>query len=65
MSSRTRESNEQTLSAQLNALEQAAMQAPENEQRSGRSTGRCRPPPTCPGFILLLQNAATASGVTS
>jgi Tfp pilus assembly protein PilO len=53
-----------TLSAQLNALEQARDEAPENEAAIRDVEGRVPPTADLPGAILFLRNAATVSGVT-
>jgi Tfp pilus assembly protein PilO len=53
-----------TLSAQLNALEQARDEAPENEAAIRDVEGKVPPTADLPGAILFLRNAATVSGVT-
>jgi Tfp pilus assembly protein PilO len=53
-----------TLSAQLNALEQARDEAPENEAAIREVEGKVPPTADLPGAILFLRNAATVSGVT-
>jgi Tfp pilus assembly protein PilO len=53
-----------TLSAQLNALEQARDEAPENEAAIREVEGKVPPTADLPGAILFLRNAAAVSGVT-
>lgn len=55
---------QQTLSAQLNALEQARDEAPQNEAAIREVEGKVPPTADLPGAILFLRNAATVSGVT-
>ena len=55
---------QQTLSAQLNALEQARDEAPENEAAIREVDGKVPPTADLPGAILFLRNAASVSGVT-
>jgi Tfp pilus assembly protein PilO len=55
---------QQTLSAQLNALEQARDEAPENEAAIREVDAKVPPTADLPGAILFLRNAATVSGVT-
>jgi Tfp pilus assembly protein PilO len=52
-----------TLSAQLNALEQARAEAPENEAAIREVDAMVPPTADLPGVILLLRNAAVVSGV--
>jgi Tfp pilus assembly protein PilO len=52
-----------TLSAQLNALEQAREEAPENEAAIREVDAMVPPTADLPGVILLLRNAAVVSGV--
>jgi Tfp pilus assembly protein PilO len=54
---------QQTLSAQLNALEQAREEAPENEAAIREVDAMVPPTADLPGVILLLRNAAVVSGV--
>jgi Tfp pilus assembly protein PilO len=51
------------LQAQLNALEQARDEAPENEAAIREVDGKVPPTADLPGLILFLRNAATVSGV--
>jgi Tfp pilus assembly protein PilO len=53
-----------TLSAQLNALRQARDEAPENEAAIREVEGKIPPTADLPGAILFLRNAAAVSGVT-
>lgn len=55
---------QQTLSAQLNALEQARDEAPANEAAIREVEGKVPPTADLPGAILFLRNAATVSGVS-
>jgi Tfp pilus assembly protein PilO len=54
---------QQTLSIQLNALEQARDEAPENEATIREVDGKVPPTADLPGLILFLRNAAAISGV--
>jgi Tfp pilus assembly protein PilO len=54
---------QQTLSAQLNALRQARDEAPVNEAAIREVDGKVPPTADLPGVILFLRNAATVSGV--
>lgn len=54
---------QQTLSAQLNALEQARDEAPENEAAIREVDAKVPPTADLPGAILFLRNAASVSGV--
>lgn len=54
---------QETLQAQLNALEQARDEAPENEAAIREVDGKVPPTADLPGLILFLRNAATVSGV--
>ena len=54
---------QQTLSAQLNALEQAQAQAPENEATIRRVDSQVPPTADLSGAILFLRNAANVAGV--
>lgn len=51
------------LQGQLNALEQARDEAPENEAAIREVDGKVPPTADLPGMILFLRNAATLSGV--
>jgi Tfp pilus assembly protein PilO len=51
------------LRGQLNALEQARDEAPENEAAIREVDGKVPPTADLPGMILFLRNAATDSGV--
>ncbi len=55
---------QQTLSAQLNALEQSRNEAPENEAAIREVDGKVPPTADLPGAILFLRHAASGSGVT-
>jgi len=55
---------QQTLSAQLNALEQARDEAPQNEAAIREVEGKVPPTADLPGAIRFLRSAATVSGVT-
>jgi len=55
---------QQTLSAQLNALEQARDEAPRNEAAIREVEGKVPPTADLPGAILFLRNAAAVSGVS-
>jgi Tfp pilus assembly protein PilO len=54
---------QQTLSAQLNALRQARDEAPVNEAAIREVDGKVPPTADLPGVILFLRNAAAVSGV--
>jgi Tfp pilus assembly protein PilO len=54
---------QQNLSAQLNALEQARDEAPQNETTIREIEGKVPPTADLPGVILFLRNAAAVSGV--
>ena len=54
---------QQTLSAQLNALKQARDEAPQNEATIREIEGEVPPTADLPGVILFLRNAAAVSGV--
>jgi Tfp pilus assembly protein PilO len=54
---------QQSLSVQLNALEQARDEAPQNEATIREIEGKVPPTANLPGLILFLRNAATVSGV--
>ena len=54
---------QQTLSAQLNALRQARDEAPQNEATIREIEGKVPPTADLPGVILFLRNAAAVSGV--
>lgn len=54
---------QQTLSAQLNALKQARDEAPQNEATIREIEGKVPPTADLPGVIRFLRNAAAASGV--
>jgi Tfp pilus assembly protein PilO len=54
---------QQSLSAQLNALRQARDEAPENEATIREIEGKVPPTADLPGVILFLRNAASVSGV--
>ena len=54
---------QQTLSAQLNALKQARDEAPQNEATIREIEGKVPPTADLPGVILFLRNAAAVSGV--
>jgi Tfp pilus assembly protein PilO len=54
---------QQTLSTQLNALEQAQAEAPENEATIRRVDAQVPPTADLSGAILLLRNAANVAGV--
>jgi Tfp pilus assembly protein PilO len=56
-------SQQAVLQAQLNALEQARDEAPENEAAIREVDGKVPPTADLPGLILFLRNAATVSGV--
>jgi len=58
------QAQQDTLSAQLNALEQARDEAPENEAAIREVDGKIPPTADLPGAILFLRNAAAVSGVT-
>ena len=58
------QAQQDTLSAQLNALEQARDEAPENEAAIREVDGKIPPTADLPGAILFLRNAASVSGVT-
>jgi len=53
----------QALQGQLNALEQAQEEAPENEAAIRAVDGKVPPTADLPGLILFLRNAAALSGV--
>jgi len=57
------QAQQQTLSTQLNALEQARDEAPENEATIREVDGKVPPTADLPGVILFLRNAAAVSGV--
>jgi Tfp pilus assembly protein PilO len=57
------QAQQQTLSSQLTALEQAREEAPENEAAIREVERQVPPTADLPGLILLLRNAATSSGV--
>src|SRR5918996_4208771 len=52
-----------TLQGQLNALQQARDEAPENEAAIREVDGKVPPTADLPGLILFLRNAAAVSGV--
>jgi Tfp pilus assembly protein PilO len=54
---------QQTLSAQVNALKQARDEAPQNEAAIRDIEGRVPPTADLPGIIRFLRNAAAVSGV--
>jgi len=54
---------QQTLSVQLNALEQAQAEAPENEATIRRVDSQVPPTADLSGAILFLRNAANVAGV--
>jgi Tfp pilus assembly protein PilO len=56
-------SQQAILQAQLNALEQARDEAPENEAAIREVDGKVPPTADLPGLILFLRNAATLSSV--
>ncbi|HWL89989.1 MAG TPA: type 4a pilus biogenesis protein PilO [Actinomycetota bacterium] len=58
------QAQQDTLSTQLNALEQARDEAPENEAAIREVDGKIPPTADLPGAILFLRNAAAVSGVT-
>lgn len=57
------QAQQQTLQAQLNALEQARDEAPQNEADIRDVERKVPPTADLPGVILFLRNAATVSGV--
>lgn len=57
------QAQQQTLSAQLSALEQARDEAPVNEAAIREVDGKVPPTADLPGLILFLRNAAALSGV--
>jgi Tfp pilus assembly protein PilO len=57
------QAEQQTLQAQLSALETARDQAPENEAVIREVNGMVPPTADLPGLILLLRNSATVAGV--
>jgi len=57
------QAEQETLQGQLNALEQARDEAPENEAAIREVDGKVPPTADLPGLILFLRNAATLSGV--
>ena len=56
------QAQQQTLSAQLNALEQAQAEAPENEATIRRVDAQVPPTADLSGAILFLRNAANVAG---
>lgn len=57
------QAQQQTLTTQLNALEQARDEAPVNEATIREVDGKVPPTADLPGVILFLRNAAAVSGV--